>query len=85
MEKPIVLYIYNNNNNYYNYNYNYNRRHIRPYTLRHQDASFLLTRRHRQNIHPKLCAHLKIPQQNFPEEGSSRPRSLTSGSTRSRC
>jgi hypothetical protein len=56
-----------------------------PYTLRHQDASFLLTRRQRQSIHPELCAHLEIPQQNFPEEGSSRPRSLTSRSTRSRC
>ena len=35
-------YINNNNNN------NNNRRYWKPYTLRHQDTSLLLTRRHRQ-------------------------------------
>jgi hypothetical protein len=53
------------------------------YTLRRQDASFLLSRRQRQNIHPKLCTHLEIIyEQNFPEEGSSRLRSLIARSAR---
>ena len=64
MEKPIVLYIYINNNNNNNNN---NRRHLRPYTLRHQDASFLLTRRHRQtflqNSVPISKFHSKIFQE----------------------
>ena len=49
-------YINNNNNSLY----------WKPYTLRHQATSFLLTRRHRQNIPPKLCAHFEIPQQKLP-------------------